>query len=191
MCVHSLELYYYGEKIRKSAPLDARIIDILQKMATKQFDEAHVLSLRMHIVNAITSQLSNVPIRREESEACIMEHRFKDIARPGNCISLNAGSVFERLNAEYKKRGWYSLSKRLCEIAFQKLSISLGWCHKDTMNSLWFPQEMYWRKDGKPKFSQALQEIDTIVSKNRAELETNIFRAHAYGRPILARTGPS
>ena len=73
----------------------------------------------MHFVNAITSQLLSLTIRREESEACIMEHRFKDIARPGNSISLHAGSVVERLNVGHRKRGWYSLCRRLYEITFQ------------------------------------------------------------------------
>lgn len=185
MCVHSLELYYYGEKTRETAPLDARSIDLLLKMATKQFGEAHSISLRMHFVNAITSQLSNVTIRREESEACIMEHRFKDIAKPGNRISLSAGSVFESLNAEYKKRGWYTLCRRLYEITFQKLSISLGWCNEDTMHSLWFLLEMYWRVDGKPNFSLALQEIDTLYQRTEPNWKETFFVRMRMGGQFL------
>jgi hypothetical protein len=191
MCVYSLELYYYGEKTRESAPLDARSIDLLLKMTTKQFGEAHALSLRMHFVNAITSQLSNVTMRREESEAHIMEHRFKDIARPGNSISLSAGSIFERLNAEYKKRGWYPLCKRLYEITFQKLSISLGWCHEDAMHSLWFLLEMYWRVDGKPKFSVALQEINTLYQKTKPNWKETFFvRIRQGGQFLLEKDLP-
>ena len=191
MCVHSLELYYFGEKTQKSAPLDVRSIELLLKMVTKQFGEAHVLSLRMHFVNAITSQLSNVTIRREESEACIMEHRFKDIAIPGNRISLSASSVFERLNAEYRKRGWYSLCRRLYEITFRKLSISLGWCHEDTMHSLWFLLEMYWRVDGKPKFSLALQEIDTLYQRTEPNWKETFFvRMRMGGQFLLEKDLP-
>lgn len=185
MCVHSLELYYYGETTRESAPLDARSIDLLQKMAIKQFGEAHVLSLRMHFVNAITSQLLNAPIRREESEACIMEHRFKDIGRQGNRTSLSASSIFERLNTEYKKRGWYSLCRRLYEVTFQKLSISLGWCHEDTMQSLWFLLEMYWRVDGQPKFSLALQEIDTLYQRTEPNWKETFFVRMRQGGEFL------
>jgi len=191
MCVHSLELFYYGERTREFAPLDTRSIDLLLKMATKQFGEAHVLSLRMHSVNAITSQLSNVTIRREESEACIMEHRFKDIASPGNMISKSAGFVFECLNAEYKKRGWYSLCRRLYEITFQKLSILLGWCHKDTMHSLWFLLEMYWRVDGKSKFSLALEEIDTLYQRTEPNWkETFSVRMRTGGQFLLEKDLP-
>ena len=118
MCLCSLELYYYGERTRESSPLNGRNIYFLLKMATKQSGEAHGLSLRMHFVNAIISQLSNVTIRREQSEACIIEHCFKDIGKPGDRISLSAGAVLEHLNAEYKKRGWYLLCTRLYEIAF-------------------------------------------------------------------------
>ncbi|MCJ1378004.1 hypothetical protein MMC17_001100 [Xylographa soralifera] len=109
MCIHSLELYYYGEKNQESAPLDARSIDLYQRCQPS--------SLAKHIFSLC---LSNVTIRREESEACIMQYRFKDIATPGNRISLSASTVVERLNSEYKKRGWYPLCKRLYEITFQK-----------------------------------------------------------------------
>ena len=136
-------------------------------MATKQFGESHVLSRHMHFVNAITSQLSNVTIRRQESEACIMEYRFKYIARPGNSISLSASSVFERLNAESRKRGWLPLCTRLYEFTFQKLSKVLGRCHEGTMHSLWFLLEMYWRVDGRPKVSPALQETDTLHQRTK------------------------
>ena len=191
ICVHSLELYYYGERTPESAPLDARSIELLLRMATKQFGEAHVLSLRMHFVNAITSQLSNVTIRREESEAHIMEHRFKDIATPGNKISLSAGAVFERLNSEYKKRGWYSLCRRLYEITFKKLSISLGWCHEDAMHSLWFLLEMYWRVDGKPKFTLALQEIDTLYQRTEPNWKETFFvRMRQGGQFLLEKDLP-
>lgn len=191
MCVHSLELYYYGKKTRKCAPLDARSIDLLLKMVTKQFGEAHALSLRMHFVNTITSQLSNVTIRREESEACIMEHHFKGIARPGNTTSLSASSIFERLNVEYRKRGWYSLCSRLYEITFQKLSISLGWCHEDTMHSLWFLLEMYWRVDGKPKFSLALQEVDTLYQRTDQNWKETFFvRMRNGGQLLLEKNLP-
>jgi hypothetical protein len=185
MCVHSLELYYYGKRTRKSPPLDACSIDILLKMATEQFGEAHVLSLHMHFVNAITSQLSNITMRREESEAHIMECRFKEIARPGNSTFLSAGAVFERLNLEYKKRGWYSLYKCIYEITFQKLSISLGWCHEDAMLSLWFLLEMYWRVDGKPKFSLALQEIDTLYQRTEPNWKETFFVRMRQGGQFL------
>ena len=191
MCVHSLELFYYGEGTRNSAPLDARSIDLLLKMATKQFGEAHVLSLRMHFVNAITSELSTVPIRREESEACIMEHRFKNIARPGNRISLSASSVFERLNVEYRKRGWYPFCKRLYEITFPKLSSILGWCHEDSMHSLWFLLEMHWRVDGKPQFSLALQETDTLYQRTEPNWKETFFvRMRMGGQFLLEKDLP-
>lgn len=189
MCVHSLELYYYGEKTRRFGPLDAHSIGHLQEMATKQFGEAHVLSLRMHFVNAITSQLSNVPIRREESEACIMEHFFKERASRGNRIFLGASCVFESLNAEYKKRGWYSLSKRLYEITFQKLSISLGLCNEETMHSLWLLLEMYWRVDGKPKFSLALQKVDTLYQRTEPHRKETFFVRMCQGGRFLLEQG--
>ncbi len=144
-----------------------------------------MLSLRMHFVNAITSQLLKVTICREESEACIMEYRFKDIARPGNSTSLSASSVFERLNAEYKKRGWYPLCQRLYEITNQKRSMSLGWCHEDTMHSLWFLLEMYWRVDGKPKFTLALQEIDTLYQRTEPNWKETFFVRMRQGGQFL------
>ena len=185
ICVRSLELYYYGERTQESAPLDACSMEALLKMATKHFGEAHVLTLRMHFVNAITSQLSNVTIRREESDAHIMEHRFKDIAIPGNKISLGAGCVFERLNSEYQKRGWYSLCRRLYEITFNKLSTSLGWCHEESMRSLWFLLEMYWRVDGKPNFTLALPEIDTLYQRTEPNWKETFFVRMRQGGQFL------
>ena len=157
------------------------------KMATKQFGEAHVLSLNMHFVKAITSELSDSTTRREESEAHIMGHRFKDIAKPGDSTSLIAGAVFERLNTEYEKRGWYSLSKRLYEITFPKLSLALGWCHEDAMRSLWFMLKMYWRVDGKAKLYQTLKEIDTWYQQTEPKWRETVIVSMRLGGQFLLR----